>query len=138
MYRSMHRREGRWGNDERESPEPGVTAMTMLIETAVERYRFVCGRCGHTWTADYDVQYVSDDVGATFAFYRLDGVPVLPPAGDEIICPSCGTMGVRAIPEGRRDSPPARLDSDHPRRRVTTSPEQRRASVPHLSAVGEP
>jgi len=49
--------------------------MTMLVETAVERYRFVCG---HSWTADYDVQYVSDDVGATFAFYRLDGVPVLP------------------------------------------------------------
>lgn len=111
--------------------------MTMLIETAVERYRFVCGRCGHSWTADYDVQYVSDDVGATFAFYRLDGIPVLPPTGDEIICPNCGAMGVRAIPEGRRDSPPARLDSDQPRRRVTTSPEQRRASVPHLSAVGE-
>jgi hypothetical protein len=53
--------------------------MTMLIETAVERYRFVCGRCAHSWTADYDVQYVSDDVGATFAFYRLDGIPVLPP-----------------------------------------------------------
>ncbi|MET8139978.1 hypothetical protein ABZU32_06675 [Sphaerisporangium sp. NPDC005288] len=112
--------------------------MTMLVEVAVERYRFVCGRCGHTWTADYDVQYVSDDVGATFAFYRLDGVPVLPPTGDEIICPNCGTMGVRAIIEGRRDSLPALLDSDQPRRRVTTSPEQRRASVPHLPAVGGP
>ena len=81
--------------------------MTMLVETAVERCRFVCGRCGHTWTADYDVQYVSDDVGATFAFYRLDGMPVPPPTGDEIICPNCGAMGVRAIPEGRRDSPHA-------------------------------
>jgi hypothetical protein len=75
---------------------------------------------------------------ATFAFYRLDGIPVLPPTGDEIICPNCGAMSVRAVPEGRRDSPPARLDSDQPRRRVTTSPAQRRASVPHLSAVDEP
>ncbi|GII62824.1 hypothetical protein Skr01_29090 [Sphaerisporangium krabiense] len=112
--------------------------MAMLVEIAVERYRFVCGRCGHTWTADYDVQYVSDDLGEVFAFYRLDGVPVLAPTGDEIICPNCGAMGVRAILEGRRDSPPARLDTDQPRQRVTTSPEQRRASVPHLPAAGGP
>jgi ribosomal protein S27AE len=80
--------------------------MTMLVETAVERYRFVCGRCGHTWTADYDVQYVSDDVGATFAFYRLDGVPVPASTNGDIPCPNCGAMGVAVIPEGRRDSPP--------------------------------
>jgi hypothetical protein len=110
-------------------------AMTMLVETAVERYRFVCGRCGHRWTADYDVQYVSDDVGATFAFYRLDGVPVPTSAGEEIICANCGATGVAVIPEGRRDSPPARLDSDEPRQSVTTTASQRRASVPHLPAV---
>jgi ribosomal protein S27AE len=109
---------------------------TMLVETAIERYRFTCGRCGHTWTADYDVQYVSDDVGATFAFYRLDGVPVPAPIGDEIICPNCGAMGVAVIPEGRRVSSPADLQSDEPRQRVTTTTEQRRASVPHLPAVG--
>ncbi|MCO5995718.1 hypothetical protein [Actinoallomurus rhizosphaericola] len=112
--------------------------MTMLADVAVERYRFVCGRCGRTWTADYDVQYVTDDVGATFAFYRLDGVPVPPPTGGEVTCPNCGAMGVAVIPEGRRDSPPARLDSDEPRERVTTTAEQRRASVPHLPGlVGE-
>jgi ribosomal protein S27AE len=110
----------------------------MLVETAVERYRFVCGRCGYTWTADYDVQYVSDDVGATFAFYRLDGVPVPSPARDEIVCPNCGATGVAVIPEGRRDSPAARLDSDEPRDRVTTTPEQRRLSRPKLAArVGD-
>jgi ribosomal protein S27AE len=109
--------------------------MTMLIETAVERYRFVCGRCGHRWTADYDVQYVSDDVGATFAFYRLDGVPVPAPTGEEVICPNCGAASVAVIPEGRRDSLSARLDSDEPRQRVTTTASQRRASVPHLAAV---
>jgi ribosomal protein S27AE len=106
--------------------------MTMLVETAVERYRFICGRCGYTWTADYDVQYVSDDVGATFAFYRLDGVPVPAPTSGELICPNCGAMGVAVIPEGRRDSPPADLGGDAPRQRVTTTAEQRRASVPHL------
>jgi ribosomal protein S27AE len=109
--------------------------MTMLVETAVERYRFICGRCGYTWTADYDVQYVSDDVGATFAFYRLDGVSVPAPTGDEVICPNCGAMGVAVIPEGRRDSPPADLHSDVPRQRVMTTAEQRRASVPHLPGV---
>ncbi|GAA4507640.1 hypothetical protein GCM10023191_066330 [Actinoallomurus oryzae] len=109
--------------------------MTMLVDVAVERYRFVCGRCGRTWTADYDVQYVSDDVGAIFAFYRLDGVPVPPPTGGEVTCPNCGAMGVAVIPEGRRDSSPARLDSDEPRLRVTTTDEQRRAAAPHLSAV---
>ena len=109
--------------------------MTMLGETAVERYRFVCGRCGHRWMANYDVQYVSDDVGAMFAFYRLDGVPVPAPVGEEIICPKCGATGVAVIPEGRRDSPPARLDSDEPRQRVTTTASQRRASLPHLPAV---
>jgi hypothetical protein len=112
--------------------------MTMLVETAVERYRFVCGVCAYTWTADYDVQYVSDDIGTTFAFYRLDGVPVPSPIGQEIICPNCGAMGVAMIPEGRRDSPPARLDSDEPRQRLTTTSEQRRASLPHLSAVIDP
>jgi ribosomal protein S27AE len=109
--------------------------MTMLVETAVERYKFVCGRCGYTWTADYDVQYLRDDVGATIAFYRLDGVPVPPPTSGEITCPNCGTMGVAVIPEARRDSPPAHLDSDEPRQRVSTTPDQRRASVPHLPAV---
>ncbi|GAB3979677.1 hypothetical protein GCM10029978_075690 [Actinoallomurus acanthiterrae] len=89
-------------------------AMTMLVDVAVERYRFVCGRCGRDWTADDDVQYVSDDVGAVFAFYRLDGVPVQPPTGGEVTCPNCGAMGVAVIPEGHRDSPPARLDSDEP------------------------
>jgi ribosomal protein S27AE len=106
----------------------------MLVEVAVERYRFVCGRCGYTWTADYDVQYVSDDVGATFAFYRLDGVPVPSPIRDEIVCPNCGAVGVAVIPEGRRDSPAARLDSDESRERVTTTPEQRRDSRPKLAA----
>lgn len=107
----------------------------MLVETAVERHDFVCGRCGYAWTADYDVQYVSDDVGATFAFYRLDGVPVPAPTGGEITCPNCGAMSVAVVPDGRRDSSPACLHSDEPRRRVTTTPEQRRASVPHLPAV---
>ncbi|GAA4612889.1 hypothetical protein GCM10023195_55520 [Actinoallomurus liliacearum] len=80
--------------------------MTMLIETAVEGYRFVCGSCGHTWMADYDIQYVSDDVGATFGFYRLDGVPVPAPTAGDIPCTNCGAVGVAMIPEGRCEAPP--------------------------------
>ncbi|MDN3358125.1 hypothetical protein [Actinomadura sp. DC4] len=112
--------------------------MTMLVETAVERYRFVCGRCGQTRTADYDVQYVSDDVGATFAFYRLDGVPVLPPPVTRSSVPPAAPWESAPSPKDAATVRPARLDSDQPRRRVTTSPEQRRASAPHLSAVGVP
>ncbi|MEV5704895.1 hypothetical protein [Actinoallomurus sp. NPDC052274] len=107
----------------------------MLVDVAVERFRFVCGRCGHRWITDYDVQYVQDDVGTTFAFYRLDGVPVEPPTGGEVTCPRCGAAGVAVIPSGRRDSPPARLESGEPRQRVQTTAEERRAAVPHLPAL---
>lgn len=111
-------------------PEPGVTAMTMLIETAVERYRFVCGRCGHTWTADYDVQYVSDDVGATFAFYRLDGVPVLPPHRRRAHLSQLRHHGRQGHPR-RAPRQPARTLGQRPA--ASAGHDQ-----PGLSAVGEP
>ncbi|GAA0349786.1 hypothetical protein GCM10010151_44350 [Actinoallomurus spadix] len=86
--------------------------MAMLADVAVERYRSVRGRCGHTWTADYDVQYVTDDVGATFAFYRLDGVPVPPRRGD--------------LPEPRRHG--RRRDPRGAARQPARAPGQRRAA----------
>jgi hypothetical protein len=107
----------------------------MLTDVAVERYEFICRRCGYNWTADYDVQYVMDIDGETFAFYRLDGVPVPAPTGGDVICSNCGAANVAVILVARRDSPPARLDSDEPRQRVTTTAAQRRDAAPHLPAV---
>jgi ribosomal protein S27AE len=107
----------------------------MLVETAVERYKFVCGRCGYAWTADFDVQYVTDADGDTFAFYRLDGTPTPSPTGGEILCPNCGAGKLAVLPLARRDSPAARLDGDEPRQHVTTTAEQRRTRVPHLTAL---
>jgi hypothetical protein len=52
--------------------------------------------------------------GETFAFYRLDGVPVPAPTGGDVICSNCGAANVAVILVARRDSPPARLDSDEP------------------------
>jgi ribosomal protein S27AE len=107
---------------------------TVIVEIAVERYHFVCGHCGYEWTADYDVQYLRDYSGEVLAFYRLNGAPVEPPPEDVIICPRCGEGPVRVELIGRRDVPIASLDSDEPRQKVATTPEERRASAPYLDA----
>jgi predicted RNA-binding Zn-ribbon protein involved in translation (DUF1610 family) len=98
-----------------------------MVEMAVERYRFTCSNCGHTWTADYDVQYLEDPSGDAWAFYRLDGVPVIAPTQDVHVCPVCGRGRVWVDLMARRDVPFARLDSDQPRTKVTG---RRRAAVP--------
>jgi predicted RNA-binding Zn-ribbon protein involved in translation (DUF1610 family) len=107
----------------------------MIVEIAVERYRFECANCGNVWSADYDVQYLQDADGGVFAFYRLDGVPVPSPAEDDVLCPVCGHGRVFRGLEARRDVPIASLDSDEPRHEVAETPEERRASVPHLASA---
>jgi hypothetical protein len=107
----------------------------VIVETAVERYRFECANCGRTWNADYDVQYVQDHEGGVWSFYRLNGVPVRSPVGDDLLCAAChhGRILVRLI--ARRDAPAASLDRDDPRQQVTTTPDERRASAPALPAT---
>ncbi len=91
----------------------------MLKEMAVERYRFTCSGCGHTWRADYDVQHVEDGHGVTWEYYSLNGIPVpSPTARGTMSCPRCGAtwihfqlLAVRTVPlvepaEGQTD--PAR------------------------------
>jgi hypothetical protein len=90
----------------------------VIVELAVERYQFTCRNCGHTWTADYDVQHLQDNTGDTWAFYRLDGVPVLKPAEDLHLCPVCAHSSVFVDLIARRDVPLASLDSDQPRTNV--------------------
>jgi hypothetical protein len=109
----------------------------VIVEIAVERYRFECGNCGHTWTADYDVVYLEDHEDV-WAFYRLDGIPVPSPAADDILCPVCrhGQVVVRLI--ARRDVPVASMDRDEPRQKMTSTPEERRAAAPPLPATEQP
>ncbi|HEY0449170.1 hypothetical protein [Actinophytocola sp.] len=107
----------------------------MIVEIAVERYRFSCANCGHTWTADYDVQFLEDNEGDVWAYYRLDGVPVLNPAFDDILCPVCGRNRVFRELVARRDVPVAAEDKDEPRQKVTADADTRRATVPHLPAT---
>ena len=78
----------------------------MLKEVAVERYSFTCAGCGHTWSADYDVQHVADGHGVTWEYYSLNGIPVpSPTAPGTLSCPRCGAswihfrlMAVRTVP----------------------------------------
>ena len=98
----------------------------MLKEVAVERYRFTCPGCGHTWSADYDVQHVDDGHGVTWEYYSLNGIPVESPAArGSLCCPRCGATwihfeldAVRTVPlvepaEGQSDParPRQRLDA---------------------------
>ena len=106
----------------------------MILEIGVERYRFTCANCGHIWITDYDVQYMQDYGGDVWAYYRLNGVPVLAPVADEILCPACWHGKVRVELVARRDVPVASLDRDEPRQRVTATPAQRRDSAPPLRA----
>jgi hypothetical protein len=106
----------------------------VIVEVAVERYRFRCRNCGHTWTADYDVQYLRDYEGDEWAFYRLDGVPVPAPALGDHLCPVCGHGNVFVELIARRDVPVASLGSDEPRNKVTESREARRNAAPRLAA----
>lgn len=63
----------------------------MLKELAVERLRFTCPGCRHSWTADYDVQHVEDPSGDVLEYYSLDGIPVeVPIAPGAVSCPGCG------------------------------------------------
>ena len=107
----------------------------MIIEIAVERYSFECANCGHSWSADYDVQYLQHTDGAVFAFYRLDGVPVPSPAEDDLLCPVCRHGRVIRELVARRDIPIASLDSDEPRHEVAATAEERRQSAPLLTTT---
>lgn len=117
----------------------------MLREIAVERYSFHCPWCRRAWTADYDVQYVTDDGdGTCWAFYRHNGVPVENPCdAEQILCPGCGHTHVTVDLVARRDVPLADLGSEQPRHRVTSAGAERRAAAPplpaeHVTAAGHP
>ena len=99
----------------------------MLKEVAVERYRFTCSGCGHTWSADYDVQHVEDGHGSTWEYYSLNGIPVpSPTARGATSCPRCGAtwihfqlLAVRTVPlvepaDGQADTarPRQRMDAE--------------------------
>ncbi|USX53784.1 hypothetical protein [Lentzea sp. HUAS12] len=102
----------------------------MIVEIAVERYSFECAHCGHTWSADYDVQHLHDADDAVFAFYRLDGVPVPPPAEEDLLCPVCRHGRVLRTLVTRRQVPVASVGSTEPSREVITTPEERRTPPP--------
>lgn len=70
----------------------------MIVETAVESYRFTCARCGARWTASYEVRQVADDGGAIDSLYRFHGAPCEAPVGGNVACPVCRCTQVRKDP----------------------------------------
>lgn len=78
----------------------------MRTELGVERFRFTCAHCQHTWITDYDVQHVEDGHGHDCAYYSLNGVPVTAPnAPTAALCPSCGASRIQVTLIARRDIP---------------------------------
>ena len=69
----------------------------MIIESAIERYRFDCHSCGHSWVDDYTVQYVEDSEGSLWSFYRLEGTPVPSPLHTISYARSVTTRACRKI-----------------------------------------
>jgi hypothetical protein len=67
------------------------------------------------------VQYLEDHESDVWAFYRLNGLPVLAPASDDHLCPvrRRGRVFVDLI--ARRNVPLASLTSDEPRTKLTRS-----------------
>lgn len=111
----------------------------MLREVAVERYRFTCAGCGHTWSTDYDVQHVEDGHGLDWEYYSLNGIPVpAPTAPGSLICPRCGATWVHFRLDAVRTVPlvePAdgEADPDRPRQRVDAERQAARRQAPLLS-----
>ncbi|SOC53692.1 hypothetical protein SAMN05660748_0025 [Blastococcus aggregatus] len=85
----------------------------MLKEVAVERYRFTCAGCGHTWSTDYDVQHVEDGHGLTWEYYSLNGIPVpSPTAHGSLSCPHCGATWIHFQLDAVRTVPLVALADD--------------------------
>jgi hypothetical protein len=111
----------------------------MLKELAVERYRFTCAGCGHSWTADYDIQHVEDGHGLTWEYYSLNGIPVpAPTAPGTLMCSRCGATGIRFQLVGVRRVPLAepadgQADPDRLRQRLDPDRQAARRQAPLLS-----
>lgn|GEM_PF-2210497 len=68
----------------------------IVKEEAAEQFAFKCGKCGHTWTDDYQTQHVEDGYGHEHDYYFHDGLPSLNPLTAGLICPSCRRASVSA------------------------------------------
>ncbi len=61
----------------------------MLVEAAVERYRFTCVRCDTWWDDDYEVRVYTDVEGTEFAYYRHGGGLCEAPRAADTLCRVC-------------------------------------------------
>jgi hypothetical protein len=101
----------------------------MLKELAVERYRFSCAGCGHTWMADYDVQHVEDGHGQTWEYYALNGLPCPVPTGAGAVnCPWCGATWLHVELVAAREVPLPRTDDAEANRHRQAVDAERRAA----------
>lgn len=78
----------------------------MVIETAVELYRFTCAWCGRVWTAHYHVQEFTGHDGESWSLHRHGGLPCEAPAAAATICTTCHRAPVQVTLLSRRDAPP--------------------------------
>lgn len=100
----------------------------MLKELAVERFRFSCAHCGHSWLTDYDVQHVEDGHGQTWEYYALNGVPVpVPTAAGSVTCPRCRATRLYVELVAAREIPLARSEEESARPRQPVDADRRAA-----------
>lgn len=62
---------------------------SVMVEAAVERYRFTCVRCDGWWDDDYEVRVYADVEGTEFRYYRYAGRPCEAPLAADTLCPDC-------------------------------------------------
>lgn len=75
----------------------------MTVDSWDEEYTFLCRRCGHEWTAKYEVRRYQGSGHDEWIVYWRGGRLVRPPRMDAT-CPRCGGLRVKLLP--RRSGEP--------------------------------
>lgn len=81
----------------------------MDVDRSIDVVEFFCPVCGHRWTREYEAVHVQLSSGCLCEFFRLNGLPVMPPYCEEggLSCGQCGqrvpgNLLVRRIWQGCR------------------------------------
>lgn len=69
-----------------------------VVTTTTERFSFVCRRCRHEWTSEYQIRRWADSSGDDYTACSIAGLPVVPPWSGIVDCPACGGYRVALMP----------------------------------------
>ncbi|MFD3839030.1 hypothetical protein ACFWWC_22645 [Streptomyces sp. NPDC058642] len=103
--------------------------MTPEPRSVPETFAFVCGDCGHTWEAAFQVMFFTDPLDAsgltTQEYVDEAGKAIRSPLADAV-CPRCGRRKVRVLEAGHTEH--ARHAEPEPR-----THHKHRLHLPHRS-----